>query len=100
MILHAIGEERYEVAPAEGGLALSTTFEYSDRGMQRTTSAIMRMKSDYTPLSLEIKGRTERVMPFAFRMAPPRWRRTRERAPSPRPNSMLRSSGPRHSPCR
>jgi imidazolonepropionase-like amidohydrolase len=58
MILHAIGEERYEIAPAEGGLALSSTFEYSDRGMPRSTTATMRMTSDYTPLSLEVKGRT------------------------------------------
>jgi imidazolonepropionase-like amidohydrolase len=58
MILHAIGEERYEVSPAEGGLRLSSTFEYSDRGMARSTTATMRMKIDYTPLSLEVKGRT------------------------------------------
>ena len=31
MILHAVGEEHYEVAPAEDGLKLSTTFEYPDR---------------------------------------------------------------------
>ena len=36
MILHAVGEERYEVAPFEGGLKLHTTFEYSDRGNKRT----------------------------------------------------------------
>ena len=58
MILHAIGEERYQIAPSDGGLTLNTTFEYSDRGNQRSTTATLRMKSDYTPLSLEVKGRT------------------------------------------
>src|SRR4051794_27972004 len=57
MILHAIGEERYEIAPADGGLSLSTTFEYSDRGNKRTTTANMNLKSDYTPLNLKIQGR-------------------------------------------
>src|SRR5271170_7284590 len=55
MILHAIGEERYEITPAEGGLALHTTFEYSDRGNKRTTTADLRTKADGTPVSLEIK---------------------------------------------
>ncbi len=58
MILHAIGEERYQIAPSDGGLTLTTTFEYADRGNQRSTTATLRMKSDYTPLSLEVKGRT------------------------------------------
>jgi imidazolonepropionase-like amidohydrolase len=58
MILHAIGEERYQVASSDGGLTLNTTFEYSDRGNQRSTTATLHMKSDYTPLGLEVKGRT------------------------------------------
>jgi imidazolonepropionase-like amidohydrolase len=57
MILHVVGEERYEVAAADGGLKLSTTFEYTDRGNKRTTSAELRMKSDFTPLSLEVQGK-------------------------------------------
>jgi imidazolonepropionase-like amidohydrolase len=61
MILHAIGEERYEITPADGGLKLSTTFEYSDRGNKRTTAAELRTKSDYTPLDFEIKGRPSSV---------------------------------------
>lgn len=56
MILHAIGEERYEVASSDGGLTLNTTFQYSDRGNQRTTTAVLRMKADYSPLGLEVKG--------------------------------------------
>src|SRR5579872_6659354 len=57
MLLHAIGEERYEIAPApDGGLTLTTTFHYADRGFfDRTTIATLRAKSDYTPLHLEIK---------------------------------------------
>jgi len=61
MILHAVGEERYEVSASEGGLKLSTTFEYSDRGNKRSTAAELRMKSDYTPLSLEVQGRPNSV---------------------------------------
>jgi imidazolonepropionase-like amidohydrolase len=61
MILHAVGEERYEFAPSAGGLNLNTTFEYTDRGNKRTTSAELRMKPDYTPLRLEIKGRPDPI---------------------------------------
>jgi len=56
-ILHAVGEERYRIEPSEGGLNLSTTFEYTDRGNKRTTTADLKMTSDYTPLSLEVQGR-------------------------------------------
>ena len=56
-ILHAVGEERYELALSEGGLKLSATFEYTDRANKRTTIADLRMTADYTPLSLEIQGR-------------------------------------------
>jgi imidazolonepropionase-like amidohydrolase len=53
MILHAIGEERYEIAQDSGGLALKTSSEYSDRGMKRTAEASLRMKTDYTPVAYE-----------------------------------------------
>jgi len=39
MILHAIGEEHYTITPSPAGLTLNTTFEYSDRGNKRTTTA-------------------------------------------------------------
>src|SRR5437773_12522990 len=61
MILHAIGEERYEIVAADGGLGLTTTFEYSDRGNKRTTTAAMRLAADYTPLSLKIAGRPNSI---------------------------------------
>jgi imidazolonepropionase-like amidohydrolase len=57
MILHAIGEERYAIVPTADGLKLDTTFTYSDRGNQRTTTATLLMKADTTPLGLEIKER-------------------------------------------
>ena len=59
MILHAIGEERYEIVPNDSGLTLNTTFEYSDRGNKRTTTAELRMKADGTPLYLKTSGQTE-----------------------------------------
>jgi imidazolonepropionase-like amidohydrolase len=61
MILHAIGEERYQITPSDGGLTLNTTLEYSDRGNKRTTTATLDMRSDYTPLNLEVKGRPSTV---------------------------------------
>lgn len=57
MILHVIGRESYELTRDGDALALHTTFEYSDRGNMRTTTAVLRTASDYTPLSLEVKPR-------------------------------------------
>jgi imidazolonepropionase-like amidohydrolase len=57
VILHAVGEERYELAASEGGLKLSTAFAYSDRGNKRSTAVELRMKSDFTPLGFEMEGR-------------------------------------------
>ncbi len=53
MILHAIGEEHYEINQESGGLTLTTSSEYSDRGMKRTAAASLRMTADYTPLGFE-----------------------------------------------
>src|SRR5579872_4214811 len=61
MILHAIGEERYEVTPVAGALTLNTVFEYSDRGNKRTTTAMLRTKADFTPVDFEIKDRPTSV---------------------------------------
>jgi len=61
MILHAIGEERYQIAEEHGELTLNTVFEYSDRGNKRTTTATLRTKSDYSPLDLEVKDRPTSV---------------------------------------
>jgi imidazolonepropionase-like amidohydrolase len=61
MILHAIGEERYEIAPADDGLTLNTVFEYSDRGNKRTTTVMLRTKRDFTPLDFQVKDRPTSV---------------------------------------
>jgi imidazolonepropionase-like amidohydrolase len=58
MILHAIGEEHYEIKTSGGEISHNTTIEFTERDNKRTTTAALRMKSDYTPLSLEVKGRT------------------------------------------
>src|SRR5580658_10645908 len=65
MILHAIGEERYEIATGDGGLTLNSSFDYSDRGMKRSSAVALRMKSDYTPEGLEIKGGAARTVTIA-----------------------------------
>jgi imidazolonepropionase-like amidohydrolase len=59
LLLHPIGTETYEVRrvdPAQ--LQMDATLEYSDRGTKRTQTASLRMRRDYTPESLDIKGRT------------------------------------------
>jgi imidazolonepropionase-like amidohydrolase len=61
MILHAIGEERYDLSPAGDGLLLHSTIEYTDRGTKRTTTVTLKMNRDYTPRSLEVAGRPESV---------------------------------------
>lgn len=54
MLLHAIGEERYELTPSAPGMTLATTMEYADRGNTRRSSATLQMTGDYTPVSLEV----------------------------------------------
>src|SRR5215468_11178763 len=61
MILHAIGEERFDIAESDGALTLNTEFAYSDRGNTRTTTAILRTKADFTPIDYEIKDRPTSV---------------------------------------
>jgi imidazolonepropionase-like amidohydrolase len=62
MILHAIGQETYEFTASDDNLTLNTKFEYSDRGNSRSATAVLRMKRDYTPLSLELAPRRSSVM--------------------------------------
>jgi imidazolonepropionase-like amidohydrolase len=74
LILHAIGEEKYEIAPTPDGLTLTSTIEYADRGNTRRTNATLRMRADYTPVSLEATGPGTPVSvfgssPFALQMA-------------------------------
>src|SRR5579863_904261 len=80
MILHAVGEERYEIAPFEGGLKLKTTFEYTDRGNKRTKSAELLMKSDYTPATdFSLSGPS----PFALQMVMMRYWKAHGKAIGP-----------------
>jgi imidazolonepropionase-like amidohydrolase len=61
MMLHAIGEERYEIVSSPDGLVINTTYHYADRGFfDHTVTASMRAKPDYTPLSIELKGSADR----------------------------------------
>ena len=56
-ILHAIGEERYEISVSQGGMVLEAVNTQSDRGNKRETRATLRMRSDYTAESLEVAGK-------------------------------------------
>jgi imidazolonepropionase-like amidohydrolase len=57
MILHAVGDEQYDVtANPDGTKTLTTTFDYTDRGTRRTTTATLTSSADERPLSLDVKG--------------------------------------------
>jgi imidazolonepropionase-like amidohydrolase len=56
LLLHEIGEERYDILDSGGELTLKTKLEYSDRGTLRTTTATLRTTSNYSPLSLQVAG--------------------------------------------
>jgi len=61
MILHAIGCERYKLTRTADSVTLNTTIEFTDRANTRTTSATLRMKSDYTPVQFAIRGKPDSV---------------------------------------
>ncbi len=61
MILHAIGYERYKLTRTADSVTLNTTIEFTDRANTRTTSATLRMKSDYTPVQFAIRGKPDSV---------------------------------------
>src|SRR6185295_15649935 len=57
MILHAVGQETYDVVTnADGSRTLTTTLDFTDRASKRTTSATLTTTKDERPLKLEIKG--------------------------------------------
>ena len=58
-LLHAIGEERYEIKRSGGDLSMSVTFETSDRGNKRSGTATLALKPDLTPLRYDLKSRTD-----------------------------------------
>src|SRR5581483_503416 len=59
-----VGEETYQLTSgADGTLALTANFEYTERGSRVPLNATLRMKSDFTPLQFEAKGKSYR--PFS-----------------------------------
>ena len=57
MILHAIGEEQYDLTTNfDGTKTLTTTFGYSDRGRQTSITATLTVTKDERPLKIEVKG--------------------------------------------
>lgn len=56
--LHRMGEETYELRVEGDSLLLDAKFELSFVGDKVPLAATMRMRSDYTPTHLKIKGRT------------------------------------------
>ncbi len=57
MILHAIGEEQYDLTTnPDGTKTLTTTFDYSDRGRQTTTTATLTVSRDDRPVTLQVTG--------------------------------------------
>ncbi|HLX46110.1 MAG TPA: amidohydrolase family protein [Bryobacteraceae bacterium] len=58
-LLHAIGEERYELKPSGDDVSMSVSFEVSDRGNKRSGTATLDLKADLTPVRYELKSRTE-----------------------------------------
>src|SRR5205807_1469446 len=57
LILHAIGEERYEISRDGDSLVMTAASESSDRGNKRTVGATLRMKRDLSPERFELTGR-------------------------------------------
>ena len=62
LISHQIGEEHYDMRKSESGIAVTSSFEYSDRGNKRPVAMTMQLKEDYQPVSLELKGRTTQLL--------------------------------------
>ena len=57
LILHAVGEEQYDiVVNPDSSRTLTTTFDYTDRTTRRTTTATLTTTADQRPIKLEIKG--------------------------------------------
>ncbi len=49
-----VGWEHYELAPADGGLRLTSDLDYIDRGRRNHVQSTMMLAPDYTPRSLEV----------------------------------------------
>jgi imidazolonepropionase-like amidohydrolase len=55
-----IGEESYEISRSGDSLVVKSKFEFTDRGTPVPISATLHAKTDLTPESFEISGRTSR----------------------------------------
>ena len=55
-----IGEEKYDIAQDGDALTIASTFHFRDRGTPVDLSSTLHLKADYTPVRLEIKGKTSR----------------------------------------
>ena len=59
---HAIGSERYVIRSDSGGLALTDTFAFSDRGGRVALTSTLRLSAALDPLHLRSAGRTYRFV--------------------------------------
>ncbi len=57
-----IGYERYELAPDGAGFALTSDFDFTDRGGRVQLAAAMRTAADFTPISFKAKGKSYRFV--------------------------------------
>src|SRR5882672_2082 len=57
----AIGWESYQIVKEGNGLAVKADFKFNDRGTDVPLTASFRGKNDWTPISLEIKGKNSRL---------------------------------------
>jgi len=58
----AIGFERYEIAPKGEGLALTSDFDFTDRGGRVQLGAMLETRADLTPTLFRSKGRSYRFV--------------------------------------
>jgi imidazolonepropionase-like amidohydrolase len=59
---HAIGSERYVIRPDAGALALTDTFEFTDRGSRVQLASSLRYSNVFEPIRLRSVGRTYRFV--------------------------------------
>jgi len=60
----AIGEERYTILRSANEIAVSSSFEFTDRGTKVPLTAKLKTSNDLTPLSFSIQGDVARGTPI------------------------------------
>ncbi|HMF95169.1 MAG TPA: amidohydrolase family protein [Vicinamibacterales bacterium] len=58
----AIGYERYSIVPDGDGVALSSDFDFTDRGGHVQLTATLRARPDYTPVAFKATGKSYRFV--------------------------------------